>query len=90
MVQAPKKKKNLGSAEYGVPPYKNKAAIFVSLLSGNVLRKLSENVWAGAGGFRGWTVLLRRPESGAAPRGGQDGMSEKSKKAKFSLVRPSF
>lgn len=36
--------KNLGSAEYGVPPYKNKAAIFVSLLSGNVLRKLSENV----------------------------------------------
>lgn len=25
-----------GSAEYGVPPYKNKAAIFVSLLSGNV------------------------------------------------------
>lgn len=39
----------LGSAEYGVPPYKNKAAIFVSLLSGNVLRKLSENVWVAPG-----------------------------------------
>lgn len=74
MVHAPKK---LGSAEYGVPPYKNKAAIFVSLLSGNVLRKLSENVWAGAGGFGGKNSPPPSARVRSFSPGGQEDMSEK-------------
>lgn len=75
--------KNLGSAEYGVPPYKNKAAIFVSLLSGNVLRKLSENVSSRTGEDRSGQSSV-----GASPELLPDSrhVRKKSKNFKFCFV----